>query len=64
MGFMTFLNRVGVNSISELELPLNSHSEIEIGGIENGIGSENPEIGTGIENRNCFFATVTTALSS
>ena len=50
--------RVGVNSIPELELHLNSNSNsgigigIEIGGIENGIGIENPGIGIGIENRN------------
>ena len=53
--------RVGVNSIPELELQLNSNSNsgigigIEIGGIENGIGIENPGIGIGIENRNWFF---------
>ena len=51
--------RVGVNSIPELELQLNSNSNsgigigIEIGGIENGIGIENP--GIGIENRNWIF---------
>ena len=50
--------RVGVNSIPELELQVNSNSNsgigigIEIGGIENGIGIENPGIGIGIENRN------------
>ena len=50
--------RVGVNSIPELELQLNSNSNsgigigIEISGIENGIGIENPGIGIGIENRN------------
>ena len=51
--------RVGVNSIPELELQVNSNSNsgigIEIGGIENGIGIENPGIGIGIENRNWFF---------
>ena len=51
--------RVGVNSIPELELLVNSNSNsgigIEIGGIENGIGIENPGIGIGIENRNWFF---------
>ena len=58
--------RVGVNSIPELELQVNSNSGIgigiEIGGIENGIGIENPGIGIGIETRNWFFflATVTT----
>ena len=47
-------NRVGVNSIPELELRLNSNSRIgigigiEIGGIENGIVIENPGIGIGI----------------
>ena len=48
--------RVGVNSIPELELQLNSNSN-EIGGIENGIGIENPGIGIGIgiENRNWIF---------
>ena len=52
-------DRVGVNSIPELELQVNSNSNsgigigIEIGGIENGIGIENP--GIGIENRNWFF---------
>ena len=57
--------RDGVNSIPELELQLNSNSGIgiEIGGIENGIGIENP--GIGIENRNLFFfATATAALTS
>ena len=50
--------RVGVNSIPELELRLNSNSGIGIGigivigGIENGIGIENPGIGIGIENWN------------
>ena len=57
--------RVGVNSIPELELWLNSNSNsgigigigIEIGGIENGIGIENPGIGIGIgiENWNWIF---------
>ena len=53
-----FSTRVGVNSIPELELQLNFNSNsgigigIEIGGIENGIGIENPGIGIGIENRN------------
>ena len=51
--------RVGVNSIPELELQLNSNSGIgiEIGGIENGIGIEIPGIGIGIgiENRNWIF---------
>ena len=60
-----FMNRVGVNSIPELELQLNSNSNsgigigigIEIGGIENGIGIETPGIGIGIgiENRNWIF---------
>ena len=47
--------RVGVNSIPELELQLNSNSGIgiEIGGIENGIGIE--DSGIGIENRNWLF---------
>ena len=53
------VNRVGVNSIPELELQLNSNSGIgigiEIGGIENGIGIENPGIGIGTENRNWIF---------
>ena len=53
------LLRVGVNSIPELELQLNSNSGIgiEIGGIENGIGIEIPGIGIGfgIENRNWIF---------
>ena len=55
------LLRVGVNSIPELELQLNYNYNsgigigIEIGGIENGIGIENPGIGIGIENRNWFF---------
>ena len=53
------LYRVWVYSIPELELQLNSNSgigiEIEIGGIENGIGIENPWIGIGIENPNWFF---------
>ena len=56
-------NRVGVNSIPELELQLNSNSNsgigigIEISGIENGIGIEIPGIGIGIgiENRNWIF---------
>ena len=54
-------DRVGVNSIPELELQVNSNSGIgigigiEIGGFENGIGIENPGIGIGIENRNWFF---------
>ena len=56
----SILTRVGVNSIPELELKLNSNSNsgigigigIEIGGIENGIGIENPGIGIGIENWN------------
>ena len=58
--------RVGVNSVPELELQLNSNSNsgigIEIGGIENGIGIEDSEIGieSGIE----FFATATTAFTS
>ena len=49
--------RVGVNSIPELELQLNSNSGIEISGIENGIGIEIPGIGIGIgiENRNWIF---------
>ena len=59
------VHRVGVNSIPELELQLNSNSNsgigigigIEIGGIENGIGIENPGIGIGIENRNWIFCT-------
>ena len=61
----SFIIRVGVNSIPELELQLNSNSNsgigigigIEIGGIENGIGIENPGIGIGIgiENRNWIF---------
>ena len=48
------LYRIGVNSIPELELLLNSNSNpgigigIEISGIENGIGIEIP--GIGIEN--------------
>ena len=57
---------LGVNSIPELELQVNSNSGIgigiEIGGIENGIGIENPGIGIenpgigiGIENRNWIF---------
>ena len=47
--------RVGVNSIPELELQLNSNLGIgiEIGGIENGIGIEN--CGIGIENQNWIF---------
>ena len=66
--------RVGVNSIPELELLVNSNSNsgigigigIEIGGIENGIGIENPGIGIGIgiENRNWFFAMATAALTN
>ena len=63
---MTFLNTVGVNSILDLRLWLNSNSGIgfgiEIGGIENRIGIEIP--GIGIENQNWFFATVTAALTS
>ena len=61
-------SRVGVNSILELELQLNSKSNsgivivIEIGGIENGIGIENS--GIGIENRIDFSATATTAFTS
>ena len=68
------LPRVGVNSIPELELLVNSNSNsgigigigIEIGGIENGIGIENPGIGIGIgiENRNRFFAMATAALTN
>ena len=51
--------RVGVNSITELELQLHSNSNsgieigIKIGGTENGIGIENS--GTGIENQNWIF---------
>ena len=60
---MTLQNRIGVNSIQQLELQLNSNS-IEIDGIENGIGIENPGIGIGNENQNWFFATVTAALTS
>ena len=49
--------RVGLNLIPEMELQLNSNSnfgiEIEIVGIENGIGIETH--GIGIENRNQFF---------
>ena len=60
------VTRVGVNSIPELELLFNSNSNsgigIEIGGIENGIGIENP--GIGIENRNWFFAMATAALTN
>ena len=59
--------RVGVNSIPELELQVNSNSGIgigiEIGGIENGIGIENPGIGIGIENRNWFFFAIATAVN-
>ena len=68
------VTRVGVNSIPELELLVNSNSNsgigigigIEIGGIENGIGIENPGIGIGIgiENRNWFFAMATAALTN
>ena len=64
--------RVGVNSIPELELLVNSNPNsgigigigIEIGGIKNGIGIENPGIGIGIENRNWFFAMATAALTN
>ena len=50
-------DRVGGNSIPELQLNSNSNSGIgigiEIGGIENGIGIE--DSGIGIENRNWIF---------
>ena len=51
--------KVGVNSIPELELQLNSNCNsririgIEIGGIESGIGIENS--GIGIENRDWYL---------
>ena len=55
--------RGGVNSIPVLELQFNSNSNlgigirigIEIDGIENGIGIENPGIGIGVETRNWIF---------
>ena len=48
-------DRVGVNSIPELKVNSNSNSGIgiEIGGIENGVGIENP--GIGIEKQNWIF---------
>ena len=54
-GIVWASGRVGVNSIPELELQLNSNSGIgiEIGGIENRI--EIKDSGIGIENRNWFF---------